>query len=107
MKLNGLVVLLFASALSARTAVAQPAPFNDLGVTMGHWHLASKDVEANKKIFIAMGGKLFMPGGAPVIMFPGLYINLNLGTEKLDGGTQGTVVNHVGFIVDDVQKRVA
>ena len=40
-------------------------------------------------------------------MFPGLYINLNLGMEKGEGGTQGTVVNHVGFIVDNVQQRVA
>jgi catechol 2,3-dioxygenase-like lactoylglutathione lyase family enzyme len=99
--------LLLASTLTIGTAAAQPAPFNEAGVTMGHWHIASKDVEANKKIFLAMGGKLYMPGGNPLIMFPGLYINLNLGMEKLDGGTQGTVVNHVGFIVDDVQKRVA
>src|SRR5258707_1109461 len=62
---------------------------------------------ANKKLFLAMGGKLYMPGGNPLIMFPGLYINLNLGTEKGDGGTVGSVVNHVGFIVDNVQQRVA
>jgi hypothetical protein len=74
---------------------------------MGHWHIASQDPEANKKLFLAMGGKLFMPGGNPLIMFPGLFINLNLGTEKGDGGTQGSVVNHVGFIVDNVQTRVA
>src|SRR5262249_5912908 len=60
-----------------------------------------------KKIFLAMGGKLYMPGGNPLIMFPGLYINLNLGTDKGEGGSQGSVVNHVGFIVDNVQKRVA
>src|SRR6266849_3900234 len=106
-KTNMFVALLLASALTAGTAAAQPAPFNETGVTMGHWHLASKDLEANKKLFLAMGGKLFMPGGSPLIMFPGLYINLNLGTEKGDGGTVGSVVNHVGFIVDDVQKRVA
>jgi len=98
---------LFASALTAEPAAAQPAPFNAVGVTMGHWHLASQDVEANKKLFQAMGGKLYMPGGNPLIMFPGLYINLVLGTEKGEGGTQGSVVNHVGFIVDNVQKRVA
>src|SRR5438552_15822826 len=74
---------------------------------MGHWHLASKDVEANKKLFVAMGGKLFNPGGQPLIMFPGLYISLVLGTEKGEGGTVGSVVNHVGFIVDNVQRRVA
>jgi catechol 2,3-dioxygenase-like lactoylglutathione lyase family enzyme len=107
MKTKLFVVLLFASSLMVGAAAAQPAPFNQVGVTMGHWHLASKDVEANKKLFLAMGGKLYMPGGNPLIMFPGLYINLVLGNEKGEGGTQGSVVNHVGFIVDNVQKRVA
>ena len=107
MKTNMFVALLFASTLTIGTAAAQPAPFNATGVTMGHWHLASKDLEANKKIFLAMGGKLTMPGGAPLIMFPGLYINLALGNASGEGGSQGTVVNHVGFIVDNVQQRVA
>ena len=101
------VALMLASTLFAGTAAAQPAPFNDIGLTMGHWHIASKDVEANKKLFLDMGGKLYMPGGNPLIMFPGLYINLNLGTAAGEGGTVGSVVNHVGFIVDDIQKRVA
>ena len=105
MKLFAAVV--FASTLAAGIAVAQPAPYNDIGVTMGHWHIASKDVEANKKLFLAMGGKLYMPGGNPLIQFPGVFINLNLGTEKGDGASQGSVVNHVGFIVDNVQQRVA
>jgi len=106
-KTTVLTAILLALALTAGVASAQPAPFNQAGVTMGHWHIASKDVEANKKLFLAMGGKLYMPGGNPLIMFPGLYINLNLGTEKGDGGTVGSVVNHVGFIVDNVQRRVA
>ena len=107
MKTSVWIGLLFAFTLTAGTALAQPAPFNEIGVTMGHWHIASKDVEANKKLFLAMGGKLFMPGGNPLIMFPGVYINLNLGDEKGNGGTQGSVVNHVGFIVNNVQERVA
>jgi catechol 2,3-dioxygenase-like lactoylglutathione lyase family enzyme len=107
MKRAGFVALLCAFTLVAATAAAQPAPYNDVGVTMGHWHIASKDAEANKELFLAMGGKLFMPGGNPLIMFPGIYINLVLGTEKGDGETVGSAVNHVGFIVDNVQKRVA
>ncbi len=107
MKTSVWVALLLALTLTAGTAAAQPVPFNDVGVTMGHWHIVSKDVEANKKLFLAMGGKLFNPGGNPLIMFPGTYINLNLGNEKGEGGTQGSVVNHVGFIVDNVQKRAA
>ena len=107
MKFGTFVALTFAAALSATAATAQPALFNDTGVTMGHWHLASKDPEANKKIFQAMGGKLFMPGGAPLIMFPGVSINLTLGNMAGEGGSQGSVANHVGFIVDNVQQRVA
>jgi catechol 2,3-dioxygenase-like lactoylglutathione lyase family enzyme len=106
-KMKVFAAIVFASALAAGTAASQPAAFNDIGVTMGHWHIASKDVEANKKLFLAMGGKLYMPGGNPLMAFPGVYINLNLGTEKGDGASVGSVVNHVGFIVDDVQKRVA
>src|SRR5262245_41516299 len=101
------VAFLFASMLTAGTAVAQPAPFNEAGLTMGHWHIISKDVDANKKLFLAMGGKLYMPGGNPLIMFPGVYINLVLNAEKGDGGSEGSVINHVGFIVDNVQQRVA
>jgi catechol 2,3-dioxygenase-like lactoylglutathione lyase family enzyme len=102
-----LIALALGLTLVAGTATAQPAPVNQAGVTMGHWHIASKDVEANKKLFVAMGGKLYMPGGQPLIMFPGLYISLILGNEKGEGGSVGSVVNHVGFIVDNVQKRVA
>ncbi len=107
MKTSVLVALLLVLTLTAGTAAAQQAPFNEVGVTMGHWHIASKDVEANKKLFLAMGGKLYTPGGNPLIMFPGVLINLNLGNEKGEGGTQGSVVNHVGFIVNNVQQRVA
>src|SRR5258706_2428645 len=74
---------------------------------MGHWHLATKDVEAEKRLFLAMGGKLYNPGGQPLIAFPGVYISLILAGETGEGGTVGSVVNHVGFVVDNVQKRVA
>jgi catechol 2,3-dioxygenase-like lactoylglutathione lyase family enzyme len=102
------LALLLVLGLTASTAVGQLAPFNTAGVTMGHLHLASKDVEANKKIFVGMGGKLLMSDGNPQILFPGVYINLTLRSGKAgDGRSQGSVVNHVGFIVDNVQKRVA
>jgi catechol 2,3-dioxygenase-like lactoylglutathione lyase family enzyme len=107
MKTTVFTGLVFATALAASPAAAQPAPFNDTGVTMGHWHIISKDVEVNKKLFLGMGAKMFMVGANPLMMFPGVYINLNLGTEKGEGGTPGSVVNHVGFIVNNVQEQVA
>jgi hypothetical protein len=56
--------LLFASTvLAVGAAAAQPFPFNAAGVTNPHWHLNSKDVAANEKIFVATGGKAFQAGG--------------------------------------------
>ena len=54
--------LWLASSLTAGAAWAQPYAPNEAGVTMGHWHLNSNDVEANKKIFVGMGGIAMKPG---------------------------------------------
>src|SRR5262249_11673031 len=99
--------LFAASTLAIGSAAAQPAPFNEVGVTMGHWHLASKDVEANKKVFFGMGGKWFKIGTNEYVMFPGVFVHLNLGTGPGNGDSVGSVVNHVGFIVNNVQEQVA
>src|SRR5215472_3956230 len=98
--------LFVATVLMTGAANAQYAPFNEVGVTMGHWHLASKDAEANKKIFLGMGGQP-VAGNAQSLLFPGMRINLTLGNTPGNGGSRGSVVNHVGFIVDNVQERVA
>jgi len=97
-----------ASTMAAAPAFAQYAPFNETGVTMGHWHLVSHDVEANKKLFVGMGGRDISRGAAATVQFPGARINLNLGNEPPGKGeTVGSVINHVGFIVNNVQARVA
>lgn len=97
------------SNLAAGMAWAQPFPFNEMGVTMGHWHLNSHDVEANKKIFAGMGGIAMKPGDFDIVQFPGLIVNLHLrpGNPPSTGPTEGTVINHVGFIVQNVQESVA
>jgi catechol 2,3-dioxygenase-like lactoylglutathione lyase family enzyme len=97
-----------ASTLSAGVAVAQQAPFNEAGVTMGHWHLRSHDVAANKKIFVAMGGTPVTRGTAEGARFPGARVNMNLEDEPPGkGGSVGSVINHVGFIVNNVQEQTA
>jgi catechol 2,3-dioxygenase-like lactoylglutathione lyase family enzyme len=95
-----------ASMLATGTAGAQLAPFNEAGVTMGHWHFASRDVQANKKIFVTMGGTP-ITGGNETVLFPGVRINLSLGNAPGSGESVGSVVNHVGFIVKNVQEQVA
>jgi hypothetical protein len=37
--------------LAAGGVSAQPYKPNEAGVTMGHWHLNSRDIAVNKKIF--------------------------------------------------------
>jgi catechol 2,3-dioxygenase-like lactoylglutathione lyase family enzyme/extradiol dioxygenase family protein len=105
-----LSILCLASGLAAGTAMAQPFAPNEAGITMGHWHLNSRDIAANKKIFLAMGGTDGGPGNIQRVIFPGVVVNLNPGAANPpppNGGSVGSVVNHVGFIVKNVQESVA
>jgi catechol 2,3-dioxygenase-like lactoylglutathione lyase family enzyme len=105
----GLIAALWlTSNLAAGSAAAQPFAPNEMGVTMGHWHLNSRDVEANKKIFAAMGGTAVKAGFFEVVRFPGVVVMLHLREPApMSGGTAGSVVNHVGFTVQNVQEQVA
>jgi catechol 2,3-dioxygenase-like lactoylglutathione lyase family enzyme len=97
------------SLLAPGTALAQAFPPNEAGVTMGHWHLNSVSVEGNQKLLVGMGGTAIKPGDFNIVRFPGVAVFLHLrqtGTPPT-GGTDGSVVNHVGFVVPDVQESVA
>jgi catechol 2,3-dioxygenase-like lactoylglutathione lyase family enzyme len=98
------------SSLTVGTAWAQPYAPNEAGVTNGHWHLNSRDIEANKKIFVGMGGIASSDSGRERVTFPGVVVNLNLapggGTPPPTAGSVGSVVNHVGFVVKNVQESV-
>src|ERR1700744_1405840 len=97
------------ASLVAGSAWAQPYTPNEAGVTMGHWHLNSRDIDASKKIFVALGGNAVKAGDFDIVRFPGVqvYLNMRPGTPAATGGTVGTVVNHVGFLVPNVQAAVA
>ncbi len=96
-------------SLVAGTALAQAYPPNEAGVTMGHWHMNSRDIEANKKIFVALGGTAVKNGNFDIVKFPGVVVFLNQGPGAAPavGGSVGTVVNHVGFLVPNVQASMA
>jgi catechol 2,3-dioxygenase-like lactoylglutathione lyase family enzyme len=103
--------LWLASNLAMGSAFAQTLPPNDAGVTMGHLHLNSADVDANRKIFVGMGGTAIKVDGSPLqyVKFPGVFVVLNLpaGAPPSSGPTEGTVINHVGFLVPNVQDAAA
>jgi catechol 2,3-dioxygenase-like lactoylglutathione lyase family enzyme len=102
--------VLACSFLPLTAAMAQLAPPNDAGVTMGHIHLVVKDVEAQKTFWIsAMGGTLVKNGPLELIQFPGVFIML----RKADPAAPpvpppaGSIVNHFGFVVKDLPDAIA
>jgi catechol 2,3-dioxygenase-like lactoylglutathione lyase family enzyme len=104
-----LAALTFASAHAQeaaepiRSAIARDVP-NMVGASMGHWHLNSADIEGNKKIFLAMGGTLLREGNFEVVQFPNVRVTLAQREPKPPtGGTVGSRVNHVGFLVRDMK----
>jgi catechol 2,3-dioxygenase-like lactoylglutathione lyase family enzyme len=104
-----IAALWLGSSLASGAAFAQAMPPNEVGVTMGHLHLNSRDVEANKRLFVALGGTAIKPGDFEIVRFPGVAVFLHLrpGAAASSGGTEGTVINHVGFLVPNVQEAVA
>jgi len=83
------------------TAAAQLSPPNGAGVAMGHLHYHVKDVEANRKFWIALGAVSTKQGTTEVMKLPGVLIVLTPGPSS--GGTNGSV-NHVAFRVQSFAK---
>ena len=69
----------------------------------------SRDIEANKKIFVGLGGTAVKAGDFDIVRFPGVnvYLNQRPGTPAATGGTVGSVINHAGFLVPNVQDALA
>jgi catechol-2,3-dioxygenase len=83
-------------------ALAQLAPANDMGVALGHIHLAVKDVEANKKFLTTMlGGKVVTNGPLTLIEFPGIFVMLRQADAAAPPA--GSVVDHFGLVYNDIQ----
>jgi len=88
--------------LPTTTAWAQLADPGNVGVAMGHVHLAVQDIEATKKFWIAVGGTPASKLGAnEVVKFPGVLILIRKAMDP-PAGTVGSVVNHIGFLVPNV-----
>ena len=88
------------AALVAVPAFAQLEPPNAAGVTMGHVHLAVKDVAAHRAFWTnIMGGKLVKNGPLEMVEFPGIYILFRQSDQAQS--PVGSVLDHFGFVVKD------
>lgn len=98
--------LCWLSAVVATAAWAQLAPPNEAGVAMGHLHLTVRDPDAQKAFWTALGGVPVVNGRLQLIQFPGTFVMLRKGEPT--AGTEGSVINHIGFKVKslkDVQAK--
>ena len=89
-------------AATAFQLPAQVAPLNSEGVSMGHLHILTSDAAAHKKLWVdTLGGKLVKAGPLELVKFPGVLVAFRDG--KPEGGTDGSVVDHLGFAVRDYE----
>jgi catechol 2,3-dioxygenase-like lactoylglutathione lyase family enzyme len=85
---------------------AQLAVPNASGVAMGHLHLYTKDPEAQKKFWAgALDARATKLGDIEVFKLSGVLVML----RKADpaGGTEGSVINHIGVKVRDLAATLA
>jgi catechol 2,3-dioxygenase-like lactoylglutathione lyase family enzyme len=100
-----LVTVVVGLALVA-PAHAQLAPLNDAGMTFGHIHLNVSDVERHKAFWVEhFGGEVVQRGSLTAIKWPSMLVLLT--NRAPTGGSQGTVMDHLGFKVRDVAAVLA
>jgi catechol 2,3-dioxygenase-like lactoylglutathione lyase family enzyme len=85
------VVILLATCASAQVA----AP-NDKGVSLGNIHLNVHDMDVQKQFWAQLGGAV----GQKLVRFPGVYLVLR--QQEPTGGSPGSVINHFGFRVKNL-----
>jgi hypothetical protein len=85
------------------TLSAQLAPVNEMGVSIGHMHLFPGDRDRESRAWLILGGQLGnnLSNNIP-IGFPGIVVLIGNNREG-NLGSQGSVIDHVGFRVPDLQ----
>ncbi|MCP5117560.1 MAG: VOC family protein [bacterium] len=74
---------------------------------MGHLHLLVSDVDLHRKLWVeGLGARPAMLGPMEVLLLPDVVVILRKGEPA--GGSEGSTVNHLGFLVKDreaIEKR--
>src|ERR1700710_377639 len=92
-------------APTSPSAFAQLASPNASGVSIGHVHINTTDIDAQAHFWTILGGKIVQRDKLTMAEFPCIYVILR--KQDPTGGTVGTVLNHFGFYVKDFNASVA
>src|SRR5437867_1334786 len=92
--------------ITASGAFAQLAAPNAQGIAMGHLHLLAADPDVQKTFWTGIvGAQLYDKNGLSGVTVPGAIILIRKGVPT--GGTVGSVVDHFGFTVPNLQPYFA
>jgi catechol 2,3-dioxygenase-like lactoylglutathione lyase family enzyme len=101
MRYLGTTLTILGVTAAVAALVAQTAPPNATGISMGHIHLVVQDPAAMQKVWVdVMGGKPLTAGPLTMVKLPNVFIIMTGGANAAGReGTNGSVINHVGFSV--------
>jgi catechol 2,3-dioxygenase-like lactoylglutathione lyase family enzyme len=93
-------------ALPAQAQLAQLAPTNSAGLTYGHVHLNVTNAALHRELWVEhFGGEAWDRGIISGVSLAGMMLVF---TERApSGGSMGTVMDHFGFKVRDIEPMVA
>ena len=90
-------LFLFALLSAVSPAAAQLAAPNAAGASMGHLHYRVRDIDANLRFWVSLGGTSVRIGANQAVKFADVFVVLSQGDYS--GSSEGAVVNHVAFRV--------
>lgn len=94
------VAWLLLVSVSGPSLFAQLAGPNASGVSIAKAHLLVRNPEQHKKLWVdILGAKVTRVGSLEMLKLPGVYIVLEKGEPA--GGSGGSSMNHVGFLIKD------
>jgi len=97
--------LLLALAVYSAPVLAQLSAPNDSGVSIGHIHLVVSDPEAQKKLWVdALGAEVTHAGSLELLKLPGVFVIATKARTPPTEGSEGSTVNHIGFLVKSYQE---
>jgi catechol 2,3-dioxygenase-like lactoylglutathione lyase family enzyme len=87
-------------ALTAASLLAQLAPPNEAGVSLGHLHYMVTDPDASKKAWVdVFGATPSKAGSLEMLKLPGIFVIV--GKSQMPPATTASTVHHVGIEVKD------
>jgi lactoylglutathione lyase len=91
---------IFLAAIAAASLSAQTAAPNDSGISIGHIHLMVADPEEQKKLWTSLvGAEVVHAGSLEMLKLPGVFVVVGKARTAPSGGSDGSTVNHFGFLV--------